>query len=230
MQQKHNRAFDQNIMFDWQAQVAGAAGNPSLKQQLLTREAELMPRFAAHYQKLRALPRRMRRTLQRQWKRSLACVALLLALGQAPASAAVIKVGGACTLIRAIVAANNATTATGHCTQGSAGANTVVLPAKSVVSLTTINDTTYGSSGLEGFRPQFSDLVPSQPLAAVLKPTLANNGGPTLTHALVPGSVAIDAVNDGTCPPPATDQRGIRRPRDGNGDGGPACDIGSFER
>jgi hypothetical protein len=46
---------------------------------------------------------------------------------------------------------------------------------------------------------------------------------------LVAGSPAIDAVNDGTCPPPAKDQRGIRRPQDGNGDGGPTCDIGSYE-
>src|SRR5215218_5623019 len=46
---------------------------------------------------------------------------------------------------------------------------------------------------------------------------------------LVTGSPAIDAVNNGTCPPPATDQRGIGRPQDGNGDGGPACDIGTYE-
>jgi len=49
------------------------------------------------------------------------------------------------------------------------------------------------------------------------------------TYALVTGSPAIDAVNNGTCPPPATDQRGIGRPQDGNGDGDPACDIGAYE-
>ena len=86
------------------------------------------------------------------------------------------------------------------------------------------------SSGLVGFIPETTDIVPTQPLGAILKPTLALNGGPTQTHALVAGSVAIDAVNNGTCPPPATDQRGIKRPRDGNGDGGLACDIASFER
>jgi hypothetical protein len=46
---------------------------------------------------------------------------------------------------------------------------------------------------------------------------------------LAPGSAAIDAVIDGTCPPPATDQRGVARPQDGNGDGGAACDIGALE-
>ncbi|HKF95157.1 MAG TPA: choice-of-anchor Q domain-containing protein [Gammaproteobacteria bacterium] len=64
----------------------------------------------------------------------------------------------------------------------------------------------------------------------MLNTRLASNGGPTRTHALVAGSPAIDAINDGTCPPPARDQRGVKRPQDGNGDGGPACDSGSFER
>ncbi|HEX2244259.1 MAG TPA: choice-of-anchor Q domain-containing protein [Gammaproteobacteria bacterium] len=67
-------------------------------------------------------------------------------------------------------------------------------------------------------------------LANILNPTLANNGGPTRTHALPAGNPAIDAVMDGTCPPPSTDQRGIKRPQDGNGDSGVACNIGSFER
>lgn len=53
---------------------------------------------------------------------------------------------------------------------------------------------------------------------------LAGNGGPTQTHALLAGSPAIDAVT-GTCPPPATDQRGIERPQPT----GSNCDIGSFE-
>ena len=56
---------------------------------------------------------------------------------------------------------------------------------------------------------------------------LADNGGPTLTHALLPGSPAIDAVTAGNCP--AADQRGVSRPQDGTGDGVRACDIGAFE-
>jgi hypothetical protein len=67
-------------------------------------------------------------------------------------------------------------------------------------------------------------------LADILDTTLANNGGPTRTHALVAGSPAVDSVSDGTCPPPAFDQREVTRPQDGNGDGGIACDSGSFER
>ena len=50
---------------------------------------------------------------------------------------------------------------------------------------------------------------------------LANNGGPTLTMALLPGSPAIDAGN--TSLAPTTDQRGFPRPA------GLAADIGAFE-
>ena len=52
---------------------------------------------------------------------------------------------------------------------------------------------------------------------------LANNGGPTMTHALLYGGPAIDAGTNGSCP--ATDQRGDARPQPATG----VCDIGSFE-
>ncbi|MCH8853382.1 MAG: right-handed parallel beta-helix repeat-containing protein, partial [Planctomycetes bacterium] len=51
---------------------------------------------------------------------------------------------------------------------------------------------------------------------------LQDNGGPTMTHALLEGSPAIDAIPVGDCVVD-TDQRGIPRPQ---GDG---CDIGSYE-
>ncbi len=54
---------------------------------------------------------------------------------------------------------------------------------------------------------------------AGVNPVLASNGGPTLTHALLAGSAAINAGNTAACP--STDQRGFGR----NG----ACDIGAVE-
>ena len=65
--------------------------------------------------------------------------------------------------------------------------------------------------------PGASDLVvPDAGIEA-----LADNGGPTLTHALLAGSPAIDTADDLACP--TTDQRGVSRPQ------AAACDVGSFE-
>jgi hypothetical protein len=54
---------------------------------------------------------------------------------------------------------------------------------------------------------------------------LQDNGGPTLTHALLPGSPAINAGDPNFTPPPFYDQRGPRFRRVFNG----RIDIGSFE-
>ena len=56
--------------------------------------------------------------------------------------------------------------------------------------------------------------------------SLASNGGPTQTIALLPGSIAINAGDNTTCtvsPISNLDQRGIARPN------GPHCDIGAYE-
>ena len=91
----------------------------------------LWPRFAACYQGLARLPRKARRALRRRWRRSLAGIALLYALGQVQAAlAAQIDVGiGGCTLVNAITAAN-ADQPTGGCPAG-IEADTITLPAGS---------------------------------------------------------------------------------------------------
>jgi hypothetical protein len=65
------------------------------------------------------------------------------------------------------------------------------------------------------------DLTNTDPLLGPLQ----DNGGPTFTHALLPGSPAIDAGNPRFTPPPVYDQRGpgFRRVRNRR------IDIGSFE-
>ena len=63
------------------------------------------------------------------------------------------------------------------------------------------------------------------PIDPLLGP-LADNGGPTWTHALLAGSPAIDHIPAGVsgCGDPiGTDQRGVARPQ------GAGCDIGAFE-
>ena len=57
---------------------------------------------------------------------------------------------------------------------------------------------------------------------------LAPNDHPIAwTHALLPGSPAIDSASAEHCL--AVDQRGVARPKDGDGDGVAHCDMGAFE-
>jgi hypothetical protein len=76
---------------------------------------------------------------------------------------------------------------------------------------------------------------PGDTVADPLLGPLQDNGGPTPTHALLPGSPAIDAVSLAACTydddgDPGTpevslakDQRGVARPQGGS------CDIGAYE-
>ena len=60
----------------------------------------------------------------------------------------------------------------------------------------------------------------------VLEP-LRYLGGPSAVHALRPGPYAIDAGDPQVCPD--RDQRGARRPADGDLNGSELCDIGAME-
>jgi hypothetical protein len=138
------------VLSPWQTQVAQSTRNPCLHQQLLAAQApELLPRFSAHYQKLKALSRPVRRRLQRQWKRSLAGIALLMALGAQPALAATINVRGDCNLVserRTLMLPE------GGCPAGS-GADTIVLPRNSTQTLTRVVNTVWPHGA--SFDPQW---------------------------------------------------------------------------
>jgi len=72
-----------------------------------------------------------------------------------------------------------------------------------------------------GFLNGPGDQINTDPMLGPLQ----NNGGPTLTHALLPGSPAIDAGDPNFTPPPDYDQRGPGFVRVFNG----RIDVGSFE-
>lgn len=94
----------------------------------------------------------------------------------------------------------------GDCYDGPAGTSTD--KGNNLDSDSTCFGTTPESSG---------DLVSTDPDLG----SLANNGGPTETDALLAGSPAIGGGNNALCP--STDQRGVPRPQGAN------CDIGAFE-
>lgn len=78
------------------------------------------------------------------------------------------------------------------------------------------------------FKPGESDLIATSDgtaptaLDSIIDSALADNGGPTKTHALVAGSPAID-LDRGCSTGLSTDQRGQSRPT------GLGCDAGAFE-
>jgi len=107
-----------------------------------------------------------------------------------------------------IVAGNTATTSNPDCRDSSAG---------------TFSSLGHNLTGSATGCPAADTDVQVEPAAvfADVLGSLQNNGGNTPTHALLPGSPAVDAGDGAACP--ATDQRGVTRPQ------GAACDIGAFE-
>lgn len=112
----------------------------------------------------------------------------------------------------------NATLAVGNTilSAGSSGVNISNLSA-------TVTSLGYNLSDDDGggLLNQPGDQINTDPLLGPLQ----DNGGPTFTHALLPGSPAIDAGDPNFTPPPDYDQRGTDFPRVFNG----RVDIGAFE-
>ncbi len=81
-------------------------------------------------------------------------------------------------------------------------------------------DTTFAPNQAHG-----TDLLQVALTALGIDPLLKDNNGSTQTHALLPGSAAIDRIPPSDCriKDISTDQRGVRRPQ------GVGCDIGAYE-
>jgi hypothetical protein len=136
--------------------------------------------------------------------------------------------GGTATLIQSTVSGNS------YAGIDNSGAGTLTL------SNTLVDDNCLGAVVSNGYNIESPgdtcgfDQTGDQPgvtaEALALEP-LADNGGPTMTHALLPGSVAIDQIPEADCvdadgQPLTTDQRGEPRPETGS----TMCDVGALER
>jgi hypothetical protein len=141
------------------------------------------------------------------------------------------------------IASNTATAAAGSGVASLGAANTSTEVLSTIISANANNNDVehIGSNAFQSFRSFGYNLIGggdatsafNQPgdRTGVTSPglgPLANNGGTTLTQALLPGSPAIDAGSNANCP--STDQRGQTRPQDGDGNGTAICDIGAFEK
>lgn len=171
----------------WQQALAEVSPTPALSGALLRRRDDLFGRFAAWYGRLRRRPRAERRRWQRQLGLSLAGIALLLAVNGAPAGAiapaATITVDGAtCTLADAITAANT-NTATGGCSAGSAGADTLNLIAN--IGLTAALPAITTPITIEG-----NGNTISRTSGAFRILTVTSGGNLTLNNATVSGGAA----------------------------------------
>jgi hypothetical protein len=122
-------------------------------------------------------------------------------------------VDGTCNLINCTLASNGGIAGLGG---GGGGGNPPGTPGASGVAWGGTTCSALANTLIAWNTPAGGDTFPDPKLGP-----LADNGGPTLTMALLPGSPAIDAGN--TSLAPATDQRGFSRPA------GRAADIGAFE-
>ncbi len=121
----------------WRGQVATTGKRLRLRTYLLHHRHELLPRFAAVYRQLRALPRRLCKAVQRHWGVSLAGVALLLTLQPRGSHAADFTAGTEAELVTAVTLANS-----------TAEADTITLTADITLSAAIPDPSRYTPSAL----------------------------------------------------------------------------------
>lgn len=136
--------------------------------------------------------------------------------------------GGVISLTNTTIVSNTAPVGSGlRNLDGAVEVKNVIVANNAATNCTasTVPITSHGHNLENGNTCNFTgpgDLINTDPLLGPLQ----DNGGPTLTHALLAGSPAIDAGDNVGCPP--IDQRGAPRPIDG-GSGSAICDIGAYE-
>jgi len=131
--------------------------------------------------------------------------------------------GGGITIMNSTVSGNSATICGGVC-GGTVETGNTILNANAPGNIdgsVTSDGYNLSSDDGGGFLTGPGDQINTDPMLGPLQ----DNGGPTFTHALLPGGPAIDAGDPNFTPPPFYDQRGPRFRRVFNG----RIDIGSFE-
>jgi CSLREA domain-containing protein len=140
------------------------------------------------------------------------------------------------TLVNVTIAANTGVTM-GGLRVGSAGFNPSVTLTNTLIAANAFIECTVSDGTLTGGHNVVEDgdcggIVDGANgnvtgVPGLLDTTLADNGGPTRTHALLTGSPALAAGDATACADAATvdnvDQRGLTRPQ------GAACDVGAYE-
>ncbi len=135
--------------------------------------------------------------------------------------------GGTATLSHSIVAGNVANGFVGGAIRDISNQGAIVVDDYNLFGA----DESSTANTLDGFTPGTTDIVATSngtlptPLADIIDTTLADNDGPTLTHAFSAGSPALDAGNPGFTTPPDSDQRGLPYVRMSSS----RIDIGAFE-
>jgi hypothetical protein len=135
-------------------------------------------------------------------------------------------ISGAGTITNSTISDNLAINGSSICATGTVQlGDTILNSGGNIFVLGSGTVTSHGynvcSDNGSGFLNGPGDQINTDP---VLGP-LQNNGGPTFTHALLPGSPAIDAGDPNFTPPPFYDQRGPDFLRVRNG----RIDVGTFE-
>ena len=135
-----------------------------------------------------------------------------------------VEAAGTLTLVNATVSANSGPAVANG---GSATLRNSIVAGNTGASCSgTITDGGYNLSSDASCAFTANQSTNNVSAAALQLGALASNGGPTKTHALAAGSVAIDKIPSGTngCGTMVTtDQRGGARPQNAS------CDIGAFE-